>query len=286
MELDQLRSAARGVRTVTIPATDGGGEIEFDIAGRGADERIPVVLLHGWTLDRRMWASQVEALSGRRVVIAIDRRGSGASRSVPDLSRESDDVAAVLDAVGLRAAAVVGMSQGGLVAADFALRHPARIAALVLQGARLGSVAAAAQADIPVSEYADLARSGRLEQMKTLWREHVLMRVYDASQQPAVDAMLEAYSAEDLVRRDSAAIEISDADLASLQVPALIAVGEFDSKLRRRVAQHLAKILPDARLVEFARAGHLCNMCASDAYNSKLEAFLDGVDQGLRARIS
>lgn len=268
-----MRAARTGVRRIAVA----GGEIEFEVSGAAQRLTAPIVLLHGWALDRRMWAPQVHALSTDRTVIALDRRGYGWSSAPPYLAGEAEDVLAVLDCAGIEKAVIVGMSQAGRVAADLALRHPSRIAGLVLQGARLGSVAAAAAPDIPVADYAALVREGRIDAVKAQWRDHPLMKLVDPRHQPIVDRMLEVYSGADLMIDRPPASDPGDEALAAVRAPALVLTGEFDSALRRQVADHLAATIPDAERAEIGRAGHLCNLCAAATYNATLQRFLDRV---------
>ncbi|NJP31477.1 alpha/beta fold hydrolase [Micromonospora sp. HSS6-12] len=82
-----------------------------------------------------MWREQVDALASRHRVIALDLRGYGESELPPAPFANHDDVAGLLDALGIERAALVGWSFGGAVAIDTALAHPDRVTALALLGA-------------------------------------------------------------------------------------------------------------------------------------------------------
>jgi pimeloyl-ACP methyl ester carboxylesterase len=101
--------------------------------------RLPVVLVQGLGLSSRFWFDIPDALASDstcpRLVIRLDNRGTGQSDKPAGLyriSRMADDVAAVLDACALERAIVVGISLGGMVAMQAAIRHPGRVAGLVL----------------------------------------------------------------------------------------------------------------------------------------------------------
>ena len=108
----------------------GDGLIAVEKLGRGP----AVVLLHGWTLDRRMWALQTRALADRFTFIALDRRGFGQSTAPADRAREVDDLASLADRLELASFHLVSMSQAGATAIAFAQQHRDRVATLVLQG--------------------------------------------------------------------------------------------------------------------------------------------------------
>lgn len=223
-----------------------------------------------------MWSPQFHAFP-ERPVIALDRRGCGASTAPHDLAAEPHDVLAVLDQLGFERCVLVGMSQAGQIAAELALAEPSRLAGLVLHGARLGPLAAGQTPDIPLGEYRSLVKSGRLPAMKARWREHALMRLVDTAWQAEVDAMLARYDGSDLREDVSARPPIAHERLRRLATPTLVIVGDRDTALRRKVARELACILPQARLSEIAGAGHMCNLCSANTYNTALGDFLESL---------
>jgi pimeloyl-ACP methyl ester carboxylesterase len=91
-----------------------------------------LVCLHAGVCDRRMWMAQIDALRARHRVVAYDRRGFGETRYAPAPHAQVDDLLAVLDALRIERAVLMGCSQGGRIAIDTALAHPARVRALVL----------------------------------------------------------------------------------------------------------------------------------------------------------
>jgi pimeloyl-ACP methyl ester carboxylesterase len=92
----------------------------------------PAVFLHAGVADRRMWQDQIAAFAPGRRVVAYDRRGFGETRGQPETFSHLDDLLAVLDQLGIASAVLVGCSQGGRIAIDFALTHPDRVAGLFL----------------------------------------------------------------------------------------------------------------------------------------------------------
>lgn len=104
---------------------------EFSVISEG--EGVPVVFLHAGVTDKRMWVSQMEivAEAGYRA-IAYDRRGFGETTSEDVPFSQVEDLAVLLDEMGVGGAVLVGCSQGGRIALDFALAYPERVIALVL----------------------------------------------------------------------------------------------------------------------------------------------------------
>jgi pimeloyl-ACP methyl ester carboxylesterase len=269
--------SAGAVLEVAVP----GGAIAVEQAGRGT----PVVLLHGWALDRRIWAPQIEALADRFRMIAPDRRGFGASTAPPGLAAETGDLLMLLTRLGIERAVIVGMSQGGRVALRFALAHPERVAGLVFQGSALDGFAPAPRgADaIPIDSYRALVRDGRIARMKQLWREHPLMHVPGAPARSRLDALLADYDGRDLLEPGpDAAAPLAQA-LGDVSAPALVLTGEFDTPWRQLAGDALAYGLPAARRARIAGAGHLCNLTHPDAYNDLLASFVAAIGEDAAA---
>src|SRR5688500_1730217 len=94
----------------------------------------PLVLLHGFPLDRRMWDAQVERLSGHYRVIAPDLRGFGQSRRSDPFTIESlaDDLHLFLEQLGALPCVLAGLSMGGYVSLAHAAKYPADLRGLIL----------------------------------------------------------------------------------------------------------------------------------------------------------
>ena len=148
-------------RVVSVPVP--GGELAVEVTSAASD---PVLAVHGVSSTRRLWDwLRVEA--PELSLVAPDLRGRGDSIGVTGASsvaRHADDMVAVLDALGLDAVHVCGMSMGGFVAVDLAHRFPDRVRSLVLVdgGFPMASPPGLTRELLPVV-FAD--RMGRLEQV-------------------------------------------------------------------------------------------------------------------------
>ncbi|ELK41563.1 alpha/beta fold hydrolase [Brevibacillus agri] len=105
-----------------------GTRFYYEMAGEGE----PLLLIHGFNLDNRMWDEQVAALAESYKVIRFDLRGFGKTPATNLPFTLYDDVRAVLAGLGIEKAHVAGLSFGGMVAQEFALVYPQMVKSLVL----------------------------------------------------------------------------------------------------------------------------------------------------------
>lgn len=246
-----------------------GGQLHVRVSGAGP----LVILLHGWTLDWRIWLPQL-ALSNVRLVMP-DRRGFGRSTAPPMLSAERDDIDRIANFFGERHFALIGLSQGAAVALDYARTGPDRLTAMSLIGAPLHAVVPepGETPEIDRSAYAALVRNGRLDDMMALWRHHPLTQVTPDAQ-IMVDDILNAYDGRDQ-RVDQEPLHFAAQDIAALAVPILAIAGAQDSMWRRQVAAYVGTNAPDGHCEIIPNAGHLANVDAAAAVNGLLQGFLN-----------
>src|SRR5688572_20983782 len=106
------------------------GDIRLNVIEKGRGT--PLLLVHGYPLDHSMWRGQIDGFADEFRVIAPDLRGFGLSDVTPGtvtMEQMADDLAALLDALAIQGPVVFcGLSMGGYVAWQFALRHRARLA--------------------------------------------------------------------------------------------------------------------------------------------------------------
>jgi pimeloyl-ACP methyl ester carboxylesterase len=118
-------------RALDVPVD--GGTLRVGVWGDDADP--PILAIHGVTSSHRAWVEVAGVLAGTTRVVAPDLRGRGASHALPapyGMAAHADDMARVLDAVGIDRATVVGHSMGGFVAVTTAARHSDRVERLLL----------------------------------------------------------------------------------------------------------------------------------------------------------
>lgn len=249
-----------------------GGQLAVERVGQGP----AVVLLHGWTLDRRMWTMQARALASRFRLITLDRRGFGQSTAPADRAREIDDLERLADRMGLAQLHLIGMSQAGATALAFALQHRERVASLVLQGISLAGLPDLSNGTdrIPLGDYADMVRSGRIDDMKRDWAAHALMAGLTGESADISAAMLADYDGSDLLSGPagpSARLE----EIAALTMPVLAITGCSDTPWRRSIVEAIARAAPMGQARFIREAGHMCNLSHPVEFNAALAAFLN-----------
>jgi 3-oxoadipate enol-lactonase len=266
-----------------------GRDIGYDDRGRGE----VVVLLHAFPFARDIWRGPAEgtglhpavdvvaALATRFRVLSLDARGFGESdlraiggSSAPyALTDLADDLAALLDALEIERAALLGMSMGGYTALAFVARHPARLAALALADTR-------AAADTPE------VRAKRDEALATIhgrgaaaYLDGSLARLLSPRAPPALHAHVRARAeprADSLVAGVEALRDRPDrtAELAAIACPTLVVCGASDQVTPATEMRRMSAVIPRARYVELADAGHLAHLEAPQAFTTAIGSFL------------
>lgn len=253
------RRARLGGRAFDIAVP--GGFIRAETLGEGP----PLFLLHGWTLDRRMWLPQVP-LARHFTLIAMDRRGFGQSTAPPGLAHEPEDVVAVADVLGHSRFHLLGMSQAGRVALNVALTHPARVESLILFGSPLDGLPEVDEEAAPTAAMQADFRAGRPERAIEAWKAHPLARLASPGGQPLLDSILGDYTGRDLMQPGEP-LPAPLALIAQLETPTLCVVGSKDTSWRRTVARTVAVKAKHGRRAIVPDAGHLANIDRPDAFN-------------------
>lgn len=229
---------------------------------------VPLVLLHAFPVDARMWHGVREPLSAKTRVITPDQRGLGRT-SLPDTGREPSlddaarDVIALLDKLELDQVILGGCSMGGYLTMAVLRAAPERVAGIVLIDTKAG-----ADADDARDNRLDMARRVEAEGVGWLPDATLPALVGDTTrdERPDVIETLRGLIAGQppsgvaWAQRAMAARPDSAATLRAADVPALIVVGEEDTLTRVEEAHALVEALPQATLDIVPRAGHLSPM--------------------------
>jgi 3-oxoadipate enol-lactonase len=259
----------------------GDAEIAYEVLGEGT----PVLLLHAFPAHHGLWLPAAQALINRYRVILPDLRGhgdSGVGDGPATVEKHTADLVRVLDDVQVGRAVIAGVSIGGYVFFEFWRRHRGRVAAVILCNTK-------AQADTPE------ARAGRLKSAD---------EVVERGTEPFVESMVPRLlgkttlnSRPDLVdgarrmmmrmspagisavQRGMAERPDSVATLKTINVPALVIVGEEDTLSTPADAELMRGNLAGSQLKVIPRAGHYAVWEQHEAVGSAVRQFLDSARQ-------
>jgi len=241
-----------------------------------------VVLIHGLAGDHTAWRAQVELLRERHRVIAFDNRGAGASTQIdePVSTRElADDTLALMTALGVERAHVVGRSMGGAIAQHMALAAPQRVASLVL---------CASFARLDALGRRVLSNMREALEWRMSWPDHARHSVQNFvsakffNEQPAAVAAIERLIGGETrlpacYIRQNEACQAHDTlpDLGRIRQPALVMGGDCDPICSLTATRALSEGLPRASTEIFASASHFFLIEQPTAFNRLLLDWLD-----------
>ena len=261
-----------------MPFVDSAGaRIHWQSQGDGT----PVLLIMGHVLSSRMWGPLLPALTQKHRAISFDNRGTGESDTTrtATIGQFAEDALAVLDAAGAPRAHVYGVSLGGGIAAEFAMRYPDRVSSLAL-GCTMMKTAAGSGAPwiarliyyLPLGLVRAVLRSNRAG-------------YGSAAPAEAVDADLKLLAGERFTmagaRAQSAAVAnyvTTPEAVGRLAMPTLVLHGDEDRLVDVARGRELAAAIPGSRLVIFAGAGHNYLVAAGPASTAAVLDFFAEVD--------
>jgi pimeloyl-ACP methyl ester carboxylesterase len=233
-----------------------GAKIYYAVYGKG----FPVILLHGGMGNADHFGFQMPALVDRFQVIVVDSRGQGRStmtKAKLSYHQMALDVVAVMDALKLGKAALVGWSDGGEIALDIAINQPERVSRLFVFGANYdanghkpskGSSTFTAYNAKCASDFAKIAKDPK-------------------KYQAVVEAMMPVWRNPAVFTKDQ---------LRSIKAPVVVSDGEFDEIIELAQIKEMATLIPNARLVVFPNTSHFALWQDPAAFNKALVDFLTG----------
>lgn len=267
-----------------------GVKLYYEETGSG----YPLVFVHEFGGDHRSWEPQLRFFARRYRCIAYNARGYPPSDVPADpaayaQARQADDVAAILDHLGLARAHVCGLSMGGFATVHFGLRHAARASALVAAGIGSGAPAALRakfQADsIAAAERFEREGAAVMADAMLAGPTRIQLRLKDPRGWEEERRYLAEHSAQGAANtlRGYQATRPSLYDLAAplqaLAVPTLIVAGDEDEPCLD-ASLWLKRTMPWSGLALLPRTGHCVNLEEPDLFNRLVLDFLTLVEQG------
>jgi pimeloyl-ACP methyl ester carboxylesterase len=249
----------------------------------GAGENV-LVLVHGHPFDRSMWRPQVEEISSKGWrVIAPDLRGYGQSSVIPGkttLDVFATDIATLLNQLNIQKIVIGGLSMGGQIVMEFCRLYPERV-----RGVLLAATFPRAETEEGKRNRAKMADRLLREGMET-YAEEVLPKVVAPRNIAVLPAVAEHVRSMMRVAHPAGAAAALrgraerpdyESALASLDVPALVVVGDEDAFTTRTDAEQMHVLLRRSELVWMEGAGHIPNLEREVEFNAALGRFLDRV---------
>ena len=256
-----------------------GGLMYYGERGEGPED--PVVLLHAFPLNRKMWAPQVEALAGTRRIITPDYPGFGSSPrpcAQPDVRYYAEQVQELLNRLALESVVLGGLSMGGYVAFACLALFPERISALVLANTRPDPDSEDVK-EMRRETARRVAEEG-VEVLPKLQMERLLAPGTLENEEDVVEtvrAMILESSPDGVVAALGAMRERPDSTnlLSKINVPTLVLGGAEDALSTPEVMGEMAGKIRNSRHLTLEGAGHLSNLEAPKEFNAALKGFLD-----------
>jgi len=243
-------------------ATDRGGQaqvngisIHYAITGHGS----PVIFLHGGLANVDYWGNQVPAVAAHHTVILMDSRGHG--RSTRDArpygyDLMADDVIALMDALKIPKADIVGWSDGGILGLDLAMRYKDRIGKVFAFAANTVTSGVKDGVEKNPTFAAYIERAGR--EYRTL------------------SATPDDYNAfvEQISRMWAEQPNWSDSQLRDIDTPVLVVDGDHDEAIKREHTEYMAATIPHAGLLILPNVSHFAFLQDPDQFNFAILHFL------------
>ena len=224
--------------TGEVDVAGGGAKIYYATYGKGD----PVVLLHGGLGNSDHWSFQVPELAKQYQVIVVDSRNQGRStlsKAKLTYHAMAADVLAVLDALGVKKAAVVGWSDGGEIGLDLAISNPDRVERLFVFGANYdsnGSKNRRSGTTPTFNAYAVKCKTDFLKMSKN-------PQAYDA----VVDSLMPVWKSSQAFTKDQ---------IRSIKAYTVVADGDHDEIILLDQIKEMSQLIPHAKLVVFENASH------------------------------
>jgi pimeloyl-ACP methyl ester carboxylesterase len=263
-------------------AVVGGRKVYYEIHGDAPGT--PLVLIMGLGGSCRGWLPlQVPELSKTRRTVIFDNRGVGGSEdtsgpfTIADLA---DDTAALLDALSIPRADVLGVFMGGMIAQELALRHPARVERLVLVGT---FARPDAKRRLLLEKWRELARIGAPIEITVKARLLWTLSDETLEQTDLIDSMVTFFTRDGAPFSNDVFIRQCDACLAHdardrlrrLTQRTLVICGRHDQLTPPKFHRELADEIPEATLVTLSHGAHLVMAESAERFNHLVTQFLE-----------
>ena len=269
-----LSGGAAAAQTSTRATLDiDGGKLAYETCTTGPlDDRKAIVLLHDGILHSAAFDDAWPILCERFRVVRYDRRGYGASSPAPEPYDPVKDLEAVMKAVGLEHAALVGSSSGSGIAVDYALAHPQAVDRLVLVGPWVSGFDVSFGFIARSLKLVAKVKMGDLE--GAVKDPYILTKTADAERARVV-AWLKANPGNLGAGARERSPTVAKPHLGEIQAPTLVLVGEVDIKDVQDQAKALETLIPHAQRRVVPASGHFLYLERPATFAEIVRAFVE-----------
>jgi len=242
--------------------TDRDGEIEangikihYAIYGDGS----PVIFLHGGLANTNYWGNQVPAVAAKHTVILMDSRGHGGStRDARPYGYDlmADDVVALMDALKIPKADIVGWSDGGILGIDLELRHKDRVGKVFAFAANTVTSGVKEGVEKNPTFAAYIVRAGR-----------------EYAELSATPKQYDAFVGE-ISKMWADQPNWTDGQLKTINNPTLVVDGDHDEAIKREHTEYIAATIPHAGLLILPKVSHFAFLQDPGMFNFAILHFL------------
>jgi 3-oxoadipate enol-lactonase len=267
------------LRSQSGTVENNGALLAYEVAGAGP----PLVMLHGHLLDQHQWDGQFQSFASDYQVVRYDARGYGRSTQPPVAYTHAADLHAVMRALGLDHAFLMGCSGGGAMCIDFALQYPEMVDGLILVGTGIAGFEPSGPPPPDLLAMSEALKRGAIDeaveyslkfwtdgprrtpdQVNLSARERTrAMTKQLFSRRPAEGAVQQHFVPDALGR------------LAELRAPTLAIIGSEDDPMLHAISEKIASQSPNARCIVIPDAGHHPNLEHPELFNRTVLSFLN-----------
>lgn len=265
-----------------MPITKANGiDLYYEIHGEGE----PLLLIMGLSLTSKSWFRTLPALTEHYKVIIFDNRGvglSGKPNTPYSIGLMADDTKAVLDAAGVEAAHVYGISMGGMIAQRFMIKYPERVKSLILGCTTSGGTNhVQPSADVSMQMLSRASSTATPEEMawatapilysQAFIENHRNLVAEDIERRVEMPVLPYAY----LLQLQACMAHDTFNEINQINVPTLVIHGDEDKLVPYENGETLAEKIPNAEFLTIQGAGHIYITEANDLVNKRVLEFLN-----------
>lgn len=250
--------------------------IKFIQEGEG---EVPILCLHGIGGNGSYFSEQISGLESSNKIIACDIPGYGGSPLLEETTFENLSIQFLkfMDTMGMERAHIMGQSFGGMIAIDFAIRFPERVASLILVGTSpsFGGRDASFKEAFLAARLKPLDEGMTMPELAVKFVPQIVGAEATGAMKAAAVAMMSAVSPDTYRAILACLISFNRRDdIGKIECPVCVISGSEDNNAPSKTMQKMAENLPDSEYHDIQNAGHLLNLEKPEEFNAIVQKFL------------